>query len=322
MADQSLVLSPENADLLPALQHVVTAAYAYLDNQHAASTRTKYEKGIQLFAAWCDANGMVPFPASPQTIALFLTHEAERGMSASTLEQRVAALRYAHRMKETDSPTSSELVKATMKGIKRTIGTQKKAKAAATIGHIKAMVAHCPDTLGGLRDRALLLIGFAGAFRRAELAHIRIEHLEFVSEGVRIYIPKSKTDQAGKGQYVPVLEGTHLFPVAALKTWLDRAGICDGFVFRGFWKGGRPRDKGLSPYAVATIVKKYAQMIGLHVDDFSGHSLRSGFATSAAAQGKSRDDISGVTRHTKSASLDPYIQRFEAFQNHAAEGMY
>ena len=203
--------------------------------------------------------------------------EANRGTKASTIGRRLAAIRYAHKLAGHEPPTNSEAVKATLRGIRRTAGSAPVRKAPATADKVLAMVAKADTDVKGLRDRALLLLGFAGAFRRSELVALDVTDLQFCDNGLRVIIRKSKTDQEGLGITIAIARGSIACPVDAVRAWVKAAGIVDGPVFRPVTRTGKISDRRLSARAVAELVKSYACRAGLKSADFSGHSLRSGF---------------------------------------------
>ena len=205
----------------------------------------------------------------------------------ATITRRLAAIRYAHKLAGHEPPTNVEVVKATLRGIRRTLGNAHARKAPATADKIVAMAAKTETDLKGLRDRAILLLGFAGAFRRSELVAVNVADLEFCDGGLRVTIHKSKTDQEGLGATIAIARGTVACPVDAVRTWIRAAGICDGPLFRSVSRTCKISPRRLSARAVAESVKAYASRAGLRAADFSGHSLRSGFLTSAAARGAS-----------------------------------
>jgi integrase len=212
-------------------------------------------------------------------------------MKASSITRRCAGLRYMHRVAGLEPPTNSEAIKAVLAGIRRTLGVAPVRKAPATAEAIEAMLAVTPaDSLRGLRDRALLLLGFAAALRRSELVALDVEDIESDVDGVRVIIRRSKTDQEGAGDVVPIPNGTKLKPVAAILAWLEAARIDEGPVFRPITRGGVVRSQRLTDCSVAEIVKAKAEAAGLDARVFSGHSLRAGFVTSALQAG---DDIFG-----------------------------
>jgi len=180
----------------------------FFNQQHAPSTLRAYRSDWAIFERWCYARGIQPLPAAPEAVAVFLGSQASDGSKPATLTRRVAAIRYFHIIAGiTASPAASEIVRSTMKGIRRTLGTAKAQKAPATADRLLKMLEQVPDTLQGRRDRAILLLGFAGAFRRSELANLLVSDLEEVPSGLRVHIRKSKTDQDGAGQVVPIING-------------------------------------------------------------------------------------------------------------------
>jgi len=239
----------------------------------------------------------------------------------STLSRRLAAIRHAHVATRLEPPTASMEVRHVMRGIRRTVGTRPIKKAPATAERVLVMVHHCPATLAGIRDRALLLLGFGGAFRRSELAALDVADLEERPEGLRVTVRQSKTDQEGAGAVVPITRGAHACPVAAVRTWLAAAGITEGAVFRPVSKEGRPRSARLTPHSVGQIVKAYAARAGYDPAAYGGHSLRAGFLTSAAERGKSLDRMMAVSRHKRVDTVLGYVRRADDFKDHAGAGL-
>jgi site-specific recombinase XerD len=286
------------------------AARTFAELEKAASTRRSYRVAFRIFADWCHARGLVPVPASPDTVA------ATAGARASTIAHRAAAIRYAHRLAGHETPTSAETVRAVMRGIRRTIGTAPERKAPATADVIREMRL-CPPTLAGQRDRALLALGFAGAFRRSELVALSVADLVEMPDGFRVLIRHSKTDQEGAGQEIAIPRGYRLRPVEAVQTWLEAAAITEGPVFRAVLKGGRLQAAALTPHSVAAIVKSYAERAGLDPAAYAGHSLRAGFITSAAEAGASVLRIADQSRHQSLDTLRGYVRRADLFKDHA-----
>jgi integrase len=234
----------------------------------------------------------------------------------------LAAIQYAHQNAGHEPPTNAEPVKATLRGIRRTLGTTaRNRKAPATAARAKAMARSVPDSLIGIRDRAILLLGFAGAFRRSELVALDVADIESSDQGLRITIRRSKTDQDGEGAVVAIAPGTTECPALALLTWLGAAGIIKGPVFRSINRAGKISKTPLSDRSVANIVKTYAGRVGLDAREFSAHSLRSGFLTSAAANGASIFKMMDVSRHKSIDTLRGYVRDAELFKNHAGTGL-
>ena len=318
--DGAPVLGPlvSHPQLLPPAD--LALAHDFAIEQHSRATRKAYRSDFALFALWCTARGMNACPAAPEAICAFIADEARTGTKVATITRRIAAIRYAHALKGIDPlPTNFEAVRATMKGIRRTRGAAQVRKAPATHGIIADMVAQCPDTLRGTRDRAVLLLGFAGAFRRSELAALTLADLEPNDAGLRVTVRRSKTDQEGKGQVVAILAGTRLKPVDAVSAWLEAAGITEGPMFRAIDRHGNVLHEPLSTRSIAEIVKNYAKCIGLDAGQFSAHSLRAGFITSAAKSGAGLFKIMDVSRHRSVETVRGYVRDAELFQDHAGE---
>jgi site-specific recombinase XerD len=304
------------AALLPDLTAAVDLAKA----EKALSTRKAYGTDFRIFKAWCDGNGVSALPAIPETVAAFLASESKTA-KPSTLGRRIAAIRYAHKLAHLDTPTDSEAVKATLRGIRRTFGGAKVRKAPAVAAKMHSMVALAPDRLSGLRDRALLLLGFAGAFRRSELVALDVTDIADAKTGLLVTIRRSKTDQESEGVTIAIARGDVACPARALREWLDAAGIETGPIFRAINKGGTVATDRLTDRSVANIVKVYAGRAGFDASTFSGHSLRSGFLTSAAAKGASIFKMMDVSRHKSVDTLRGYVRDAELFKDHAGMGL-
>ena len=240
---------------------------------------------------------------------------------ASTLGRRVAAIRYAHKLAGVALPTDAEGVKATMRGIRRTYGSARVRKAPAVAGKMLGMVATAPDKLVGLRDRALLLMGFGGALRRSELVALDVADIEETETGLLVKIRGSKTDQERRGATIAIARGDIACPAKALRDWLDAADIEAGPIFRPIDKGGRVKGSRLTDRSVANIVKAYAGRAGFDPSAFSGHSLRAGFLTSAAGKGASIFKMMDVSRHKSVDTLRCYVRDAELFKDHAGAGL-
>ena len=311
----------ETAQNLPAvLGPDLRAAVDLAKAEKAASTRKAYGTDFRLFKEWCDDKGVSSLPASPETVAAFLASESKTA-KPSTLGRRIAAIRYAHKLAHLETPTDSEAVKATLRGIRRTVGAAKVRKAPAVAAKVRAMVALAPDRLAGLRDRALLLLGFAGAFRRSELVALDVADIAETETGLLVSIRRSKTDQEGEGVTIAIAGGDVACPTRALREWLDAAGIETGPIFRAINKAGRVAAERLTDRSVANIVKAYAERAGFDASTFSGHSLRSGFLTSAAAKGASIFKMMDVSRHKSVDTLRGYVRDAELFKDHAGAGL-
>ena len=279
----------------------------------AENTRRAYQRDLRHFLAW---RGTVP--ASPELVAAYLAAHAPT-LSMATLARRVIAIRRAHALHGLPDPTKTELVRLTLRGVRRIHGRPQRRVAPLRLEHLSAVVSVLSGSTRDVRDRALLLIGFAGAFRRSELSAVNYNQMKRIEQGIEITLPRSKTDQEGRGRRVAIpCVGGPICPVSALEAWLQIAKITDGPLFRRVDKSGKIFSAPLSSGAVATIVKERAAQIGPDPKNYSGHSLRAGFATCAAAAGLSAWDIKRQTGHVSDAILGRYIREFEQFGHMAA----
>jgi len=318
------VANNEN-DTLRAVMPVVTVeakANEYMAAAKSSNTIKAYRKDWQDFYQFCEATGLESLPSTPDTVVNYLVTLAE-DHKVSTLERRIASISQAHQAAGYPTPTADIQVRVLMQGIRRTLGTSQTAKAPALTSDIKAMVSILPSTLLGIRDRSLLLIGFAGGFRRSELVALDVADLEFNREGLVIYLRHSKTDQEGHGRRVAIPYGSNCdtCPVRSLQLWLEQSGIKSGPVFRSVNRHGNPQEGRLSDKAVALVVKRCAEAAGLDSSKYSGHSLRAGLATSAAMNGASERAIMNQTGHRSQAMVRRYIREGNLFNNNAAASL-
>jgi len=300
------------------LQDVVDAAREFMAQSKAPNTLRAYASDWRHYEAWCVGSGLRALPATPQTVALYLTAHAE-ALKVSTLQRRLTAIKEAHRQKGEPLDGNHTALREVWAGIKRTKGTATTGKAPTLTADIIAMVSALPDTLLGTRDRALLLVGFAGAFRRSELCALRKSDLSFTQDGLTVTIRRSKTDQEGQGRKVGIPFGSNArtCPVVALQAWIKASGIERGRVFRSITRHGKVNGK-LWAQSVALVVKRSAKATGLDPSKLAGHSLRSGFATSAAAAGATERSIMKQTGHRSLPTLRGYIRDGSLFRENAA----
>ena len=306
------------------LDRAFAAARRYARKSRAKSTWRAYRSDWQQFEAWCQTVGLQPLPADPETIAMFVANQASDGLNPSTLTRRLAAIRLVHLGAGHASPHNTLTVTEVMLGIRRDWGRPPDRKAPATDDQIKKMVdAVEPESAKGLRDRALLLFGFAGAFRRSELVALSTWNLEYRNEGVKVTIEVSKTDQEAQGQTIAILRqpGSPYCPVQALENWLTVARIARGALFRRMHRGDKPGVARLSAQSVAMIVKNYARKVGLDSSLYSGHSLRRGFLTSAARNRANIFKMADQSRHKSLDVLRQYVQEEELFEDNAGDGL-
>ncbi|GAB1424253.1 site-specific integrase [Thauera terpenica] len=310
-------LVPASAHLPAGLAATAEAATALLKARHAPATRRVYARDCQLFAVWCAASGLSPLPADPQAVALFCAAEVARGVHPRTCGRRLAAIRFMHREAGHPNPCDAEIVRSILAGARRTVGGAPRQAAPATANALQAMLSSCDDSLSGLRDRALLVIGFGAALRRSELVGLDVGAVDVVDAGLRVHLGKTKTDQEGAGAVVPILDGPRLRAKETLAAWLAASGIEAGPLFRPIAKGGRLQDARLADRSVAVIVKKRAEAAGLDPTRFSGHSLRAGFLTSAAEAGADMWKMADISRHRRLETLRGYVRSAEQFKQHA-----
>ncbi len=300
----------------------VARAVNFAKQDKAESTRRAYKADFAAFTVWCNARGVDALPASPETVAAYLAAEAEAGKKPSTIGRRCAAIGHAHKLAGHEPPTNSEMVKATLGGIRRAVGAAPARKTPAIAEVTRDMAKAAPaGKLKGLRDRALLLLGFGGAFRRSELVALDVADIEETDEGLRVTIRRSKTDQEGIGCTIAIVRGGACCPVRAVRAWLDAAGIVEGPVFRPVRKGGKVQDRRLTANSVNVLVKHYAETLGLDAAAFGAHSLRSGFLTSAARRGASIFKMRDVSRHKSMDVLQSYVRDADMFRDHAGAGL-
>jgi integrase len=320
LTDQATALVSAKVSLpaVPAAELARAAEYAR--SEKAPATRRAYTSDFQIFVAWCAARQLSALPASPESVAAFLAGEAVRGSKTSTIGRRVAAIRYAHKLGGYPIPTDNEGVRATVRGIRRTIGVAPIKKQPALAERIVHM-AQTGDGLIAIRDRALLLLGFAMAARRSELSALQVCDLSDDKEGLLVRVRCSKTDQEAKGNTIAVVRGEIACPVQALKAWLAVSGITEGPVFRPINRHGQIRPVALSGISIGQIVKRHAERIGLDAKAFGGHSLRAGFITSAAKRGANVFKLMEHARHKSMNTTKGYVRDAELFKDHAGAGL-
>jgi site-specific recombinase XerD len=314
--NQLALLPPEPAELT--IEADAERTRRYIDASRAEATRKAYRSDFRIFTDWCRSRGLSSIPAAPQTIADFLTWEADAGRAVATIQRRCAAIAFAHKLAGyRNPPTKDATVEEAMKGIRRRLGTAPNRKAPATHEILGQMLHFCPANLRGTRDRALLTLGFAGAFRRSELVALNVADLTEHPDGFRVMIRQSKGDQESAGQEIAIPRGYRLRPCEVVQAWLTAADISSGPVFRPMLGSKRVLPIPLQPKAVLAIVKRYAKRAGLDLSRYSAHSLRAGFITSAAESGASIFKMMEVSRHKSVDTLRGYVRSAELFKEHA-----
>jgi integrase len=320
-----LVLVEPEARWTPALRaSVVEAARGYAAASRAASTRLKYARAWDDFAAWCAAEGQEALPAHPAVVAGFLAAEAARGLSPSAVQVKLSAIGWVHRRAGRQNPLRADegmLVAEIMAGIRRSHGRTPRRKAAADADVCRDLLHHVRgDGLREVRDRALIAFGIASCMRRSELVALQLSDLVRVLEGLRVTIRRSKGDQEGRGAEIAVPEGRRLRPVALLEAWIAAAGITDGPLFRRLTNDGRRvTPEPMSDRAVARVLKERCAAAGLDPATFAGHSLRAGFLTAAARAQATIFQMQQQSRHRSVQVLSGYVRSAQLFEDHAGK---
>ena len=292
----------------------------FLQLSKAQNTLKAYRSDWKHFVAWCRNADRAPLPATPQTVASYIAEMAE-DYKFSTIRRRLTSINKAHDLEGLASPGRSPLVREVKDGIKREIGAKETGKDPLLTDDIVRMVEALGDDLAGARDRCLLLVGFAGCFRRSELVSLDVDDLRFRPEGVVVSVEKSKTDQYGEGTQTAIPYGRReaTCPVSALRHWLDVSAITEGAVFRPINKHGHIRPRRLTAGSVALIVKRTAIAAGLDPEKYAGHSLRSGFATQAARSGAKERLIMKQGAWSTDKMVRRYIRDASMFDENAAD---
>lgn len=296
-------------------------AHAFAAESRAPRTRQEYARQCRLFASWCVAHGVPSLPADPQTIARFIADRAAAGLKPGSLQVALAAIGAAHGKAGHGNPCKHPSVTEVWTGVRRTLGTAPRQVDPVLASDLREICARLPPSLLGTRDRALLLIGFAGAFRRSELVGLDVDHVQWSARGIVVSLARSKTDQAGAGFEKGIRPGERdaTCPVRALQAWLAASRIAEGAVFRHVDRHGRVRAR-LSAAAVADVVKRSCDAAGIDPDRVAGHSLRSGLATSAIRAGKTDRAAMAQGGWKSRASFDRYVRRGTILDDGNASG--
>ena len=297
------------SELITDLKSLEIETLKNLKNSKANNTLRAYQSDYRDFSLFCSKNGLSSMPTQPKIVALYITH-LSKFSKFSTLKRRIASISVIHKLKGHYLDTKHPIIMENLHGIKRILGSRQKAKKPLLINNLKKIIKAIDEEKKERdRDRALILIGFAGGFRRSELVSILKEDVELVDEGVKILIKKSKTDQSGEGSIkaIPYFQNQEFCPVIALKKYMS---------LKKFNSNSEKIFK-LSDKSVALIIKKYAQIAGLDPTKYAGHSLRSGFATTAAEFGAEERNIMTMTGHKTTQMVRRYIQEANLFKNNA-----
>ena len=294
-----------------------------LQNSKASNTIRAYKSDFNDFGLFCAKNGLKSLPTEPKILALYLTYLSTKNIKMSTLKRRLVSIGVIHKLKGHYLDTKHPAIIENIMGIKRRKGSIQNGKKPLLINNLKLIInvidQEKNEKIKKLRDRSIILIGFSGGFRRNEIVSLNYEDLDFVEEGLKINLRRSKTDQFGEGSVkgLPYFENSKYCPVVSVRKWIEISKINSGPLFRRFIKGSKLSDKRLSDQTVALLIKDYLKIAGIESRNYSGHSLRSGFATSAAESGAEERSIMAMTGHKSTEMVRRYIKEANLFKNNA-----
>ena len=294
-----------------------------LKSSKANNTLRAYKSDFNDFGLFCVQNGFKSLPSEPKIVSLYLTYLSTKDIKMSTLKRRLVSIGVIHRLKGLYLDTKHPSILENIMGIKRRKGSVQKSKKPLLINSLKVIIdvidQQDKEEIKKFRDRSIILIGFSGGFRRNEIVSLDYEDLDFVPEGLKINLRRSKTDQFGKGfvKGLPYFDSAQYCPVVSLKKWIEISKITSGSLFRRFSKGSKLLDKRLTDQTVALLIKEYLKITGIDSKNYSGHSLRSGFATSAAESGVEERNIMAMTGHKSTEMVRRYIKEANLFNNNA-----
>ena len=294
-----------------------------LQSSKANNTVRAYKSDFNDFGLFCAQNGLKSLPSEPKIVSLYLTHLSTKEVKMSTLKRRLVSIGVIHKLKGHYLDTKHPSIIENIMGIKRRKGSVQKGKKPILISSlikiINAIDDQKKDEIKKIRDRSIILIGFSGGFRRNEIVSLDYDDLDFVPEGLKITLKRSKTDQFGEGTLkgLPYFDSSQYCPVLSLKKWIETSNINSGPLFRRFSKGSKLTDNRLTDQTVALLIKKYLNLAGIDSKNYSGHSLRSGFATSAAESGAEERSIMAMTGHKSTEMVRRYIKEANLFKNNA-----
>ena len=294
-----------------------------LQNSKANNTVRAYKSDFNDFGLFCAQNGFKSLPSEPKIVSLYLTHLSTKNVKMSTLKRRLVSVGVIHRLKGYYLDTKHPSIIENLMGIKRRKGSTQRGKKPLLINNLKIIInvidEQKKEEIKKLRDRSIILIGFSGGFRRNEIVSLDYEDLEFVQEGLKIDLKRSKTDQFGEGSLkgIPYFNNSKYCPVVSIRKWIEVSKICSGALFRRFTKGSKLSENRLTDQTVALLIKKYLKLADIESKNYSGHSLRSGFATSAAESGAEERSIMAMTGHKSTEMVRRYIKEANLFKNNA-----
>ena len=298
-----------------------------LQNSKAINTIRAYKSDFNDFSLFCAQNGFKSLPSEPKIVSLYLTHLSTKDVKMSTLKRRLVSIGVIHKLKGHYLDTKHPSIIENIMGIKRRKGSVQRGKKPLLINNLRKVInvidQQKKEEIKNLRDRTILLIGFSGGFRRNEIVSIDYDDLDFLEEGLKINLKRSKTDQFGEGlvKGLPYFENSQYCPVVSVQKWIRLSKISSGPLFRRFTKGSKISDNRLSDQTVSLLIKEYLMIAGIDNKNYSGHSLRSGFATSAAESGVEERSIMAMTGHKSTEMVRRYIKEANLFKNNALNKM-
>jgi site-specific recombinase XerD len=294
-----------------------------LKSSKANNTIRAYKSDFNDFGLFCAQNGFKSLPSETKIVSLYLTHLSTKGVKISTLKRRLVSIGVIHKLKGHYLDTKHPSIIENIMGIKRRKGSFQTGKKPILISYLKRIInvidEEIKEEIKKFRDRSIILIGFSGGFRRNEIVSLDYDDLIFVPEGLKINLRRSKTDQFGEGftKGLPYFDKTQYCPVVSMQKWIEISKINSGPLFRRFSKGSNLSENRLTDQSVALLIKKYLQLAGIDSKNYSGHSLRSGFATSAAESGAEERSIMAMTGHKSTEMVRRYIKEANLFKNNA-----
>ena len=309
-------------DLLTDVKKLHEETLENLKSSKANNTLRAYKSDFKDFGAFCAKHGFNSMPTQPKIVSLYLTH-LSGSYKISTIRRRLVSIGVVHKIKGHYLDTKHPVIIENLMGIKRKKGSIQIGKKPILINHLKQIIdvidEQKVEKIKKLRNKTIILLGFGGGFRRTELVSIDYEDVEFVQEGIKIAVRRSKTDQFGEGMMkaLPYFSNEKYCPVTNLKNWLTLSKIKTGPIFRRFAKGSVLTSYRLTDQSVVLIIKDCLKLAGIENQNFSGHSLRSGFATVAADSGADERSIMAMTGHKTTQMVRRYIKEANLFKNNA-----
>ena len=311
------------SEITPEIKKLHDETLINLQNSKADNTVRAYKSDFKDFDLFCIKNDFKSLPSEPKIVSLYLTYLSTNDAKMSTLKRRLVSIGVIHKLRGFYLDTKHPSIIENIMGIKRRKGSIQRSKKPLLINSLKVIInvidQQKKEEIKKIRDRSIILIGFSGGFRRNEIVSLDFDDLDFVPEGLKISLRRSKTDQFGEGllKALPYFDNSQYCPVKSLQNWLEISNIKTGPLFRRFTKGSKLSENRLTDQTVALLIKEYLKLAGIDGKNYSGHSLRSGFATSAAESGAEERSIMAMTGHKSTEMVRRYIKEANLFKNNA-----